>query len=334
MLQSANPAAAIVAVVDSDRIRERQNNRCRRVLARESGGCWQALPFVTSKRDDRVRTLQRLPDNQKSSAVPNTRCEHQQHARTEHQAKRACPSRERMILSSPPRANRNQTRRSNTDPNGRLRTRIRLARFGNVGAARSSKCRRVQGTPDSWHGSCPVFACCHILGVALFTLTKTVAMNARSLLLAVASLMSIAVSAAGQTATVRLEWDPNSDASLAGYIVYVGNASGSYQEQYDAGLQTSFVYTNAVPGRLYFFSVAAYALGPQVGPRSDEVLFLAGVAGHLPAIGRRTQRNVETTRSASAAAAAIDRVPRTLCLGDGCYRVESRRERDRAGEST
>jgi hypothetical protein len=80
--------------------------------------------------------------------------------------------------------------------------------------------------------------------------------------------------ALGQTRTVTLAWDPNPEPFVTGYIVYVGNAPGRYDEEYDVGGETSFVYTEAIPGRPYYFAVAAYASGERVGPRSEEVFFL------------------------------------------------------------
>ena len=103
-------------------------------------------------------------------------------------------------------------------------------------------------------------------------------MSARSLFFAVACVFLAAVSAVGQARPVTVEWDASPEPAVAGYIVYVGHASGSYDEQYDVGAHTSFVYTKADPGRAYYFAVAAYAPGPIVGPRSEEVLFFAGVA--------------------------------------------------------
>ena len=150
-------------------------------------------------------------------------------------------------------------------------------------------------------------------------------MNTRTLLLAAGSMLGMAASAAGQVRSVTLQWDPSPDSSSAGYMVFVGDASGAYQEQYDAGLRTSFVYTRAVAGQPYFFSVAAYSTARQVGPRSEEVLFLAGgaMAGGFAASALGLERSVEVARGASAAAAGST-ASTGLCLaGGGCYRVES-----------
>ena len=68
--------------------------------------------------------------------------------------------------------------------------------------------------------------------------------------------------------TVIIAWDPSPDASVIGYYVYVGTTSGLYTETYDVGSATTFSY-NATSR--HYFTVAAYAEGSRVGPRSSEV---------------------------------------------------------------
>ncbi len=149
-------------------------------------------------------------------------------------------------------------------------------------------------------------------------------MNVRSLLLAFASVLSVGSAALGQTQPVTLEWDQSLEPSLAGYVVYVGNASGTYDEQHDVGLRTSFVYTNAVPGRPYYFSVAGYTPGRNVGPRSEEVLFLTGT-GVVPSFRSPTsnERLDEGSKVAPASSAGIGG-GRAVCVGDAiCYRLDT-----------
>ena len=101
-------------------------------------------------------------------------------------------------------------------------------------------------------------------------------MNVRAFAATIALLFS-AVPAFAQTLPVTLAWDPSPEVAVAGYVVYVGQTSGAYTEQYDVGNNTTFVYSKAVPGRPYYFAVAAYAAGPQMSIRSEEVMFLSGV---------------------------------------------------------
>jgi glucose/arabinose dehydrogenase len=70
--------------------------------------------------------------------------------------------------------------------------------------------------------------------------------------------------------TVSIAWDPSPDSSVIGYYVYVGTTSGVYTETYDVGNSTTFSY-NAAEDSRHYFTVAAYAEGPRVGPRSSEV---------------------------------------------------------------
>jgi hypothetical protein len=78
--------------------------------------------------------------------------------------------------------------------------------------------------------------------------------------------------------TLTVAWDPSADPTVMGYRVYVGTASGAYTEIYDVGNSTAFSY-NAAEGTTYYFTVAAYAPGPVVGPRSSEVSASAGSPG-------------------------------------------------------
>ena len=100
-------------------------------------------------------------------------------------------------------------------------------------------------------------------------------MNLRAGLLAVVIFVTgcLAAPAFAQSSSVTLAWDPNPDSSVAGYIVYVGTTSGSYDESYDVGHHTSFTYPAAAVGRAYFFAVAAYAAESGVGALSAEVVF-------------------------------------------------------------
>jgi hypothetical protein len=78
----------------------------------------------------------------------------------------------------------------------------------------------------------------------------------------------ITVSVSG---TIRLAWDPNPEAGIAGYTVHAGTQSGSYAQHYSAGLTTTFVFTNAVVGQRYCFAVSAYFAGQVESSNSNEV---------------------------------------------------------------
>lgn len=148
-------------------------------------------------------------------------------------------------------------------------------------------------------------------------------MKVRLFTLAVVSLLCVVAPAFGDVRPATLEWDASPEASVAGYIVYVGRTSGSYDEAFDVQQQTSFVYTDAVAGRPYFFSVAAYTPGPHIGPRSEEVLFFAGTTIALPSRSTGQPNDEDAAPTAAADARGRDEA-RVLCLGSTeCYRVES-----------
>ena len=57
---------------------------------------------------------------------------------------------------------------------------------------------------------------------------------------------------------LTLEWDPNVDEDLAGYIVYYGTASRNYKYDVDIGDRTSVTISGLVDGEKYYFAVTAY----------------------------------------------------------------------------
>lgn len=68
--------------------------------------------------------------------------------------------------------------------------------------------------------------------------------------------------------SVTATWDRNADSYTAGYRLYYGTATGSYQWSVDVGNQNS-APLNLSPGR-YFFTVRAYTTAYQQGPQATE----------------------------------------------------------------
>ena len=90
----------------------------------------------------------------------------------------------------------------------------------------------------------------------------------------VAFLLGLLTVAAVQPAaadTLTLAWDPSTSTSVVGYAVFVSTTPGSTGTAYDAGLKTSYSWTNAVAGQQYYFCVAAYYAGPVMGPCSAQI---------------------------------------------------------------
>jgi hypothetical protein len=96
----------------------------------------------------------------------------------------------------------------------------------------------------------------------------------------------------GTASTLTLTWEPSADPHVSGYLVFVGTTPGTYGQQHDTGGSTSWVFMNPQPGQRYCFAVAAYAPGPLVGPRSNEVCgysdappVLQGPGNHTSLVG-------------------------------------------------
>ncbi|MEA3332156.1 MAG: hypothetical protein U9Q58_00975, partial [Pseudomonadota bacterium] len=68
------------------------------------------------------------------------------------------------------------------------------------------------------------------------------------------------------TADVTMEWDPNQEDSVTGYLLYYGNASGKYLPPIDVGLITTYTIHDLNTKQKWFFAVKAY---DAEGNRSD-----------------------------------------------------------------
>ena len=81
----------------------------------------------------------------------------------------------------------------------------------------------------------------------------------------------VTVTVSNASAQVILGWDPNTEADLAGYKVYVGTASGVYTTTIDVGKVTTYTVTGLQPGNTYYFVVTAYNLSGFESGYSNEV---------------------------------------------------------------
>jgi hypothetical protein len=58
--------------------------------------------------------------------------------------------------------------------------------------------------------------------------------------------------------SITLGWNPSPSPDAAGYAVYYGTVSGSYDSRIDAGTNTVATVTNLSAGLTYYFAVATY----------------------------------------------------------------------------
>jgi hypothetical protein len=92
-------------------------------------------------------------------------------------------------------------------------------------------------------------------------------MQVRSWLVAlILLLLSVSVYAAD----VTLAWDANTETDLAGYKIYTGIASGSYNQIINVGLVTTYTVTGLAPGE-HYFAATAYNTSALESSYSNEV---------------------------------------------------------------
>ena len=70
-----------------------------------------------------------------------------------------------------------------------------------------------------------------------------------------------------------LEWDANTEPDLAGYKLYCGAASGSYDTVIDVGNSTTYTLTDLPAGRTYYIAATAYNTAGLESGYSNEVVF-------------------------------------------------------------
>ena len=68
-------------------------------------------------------------------------------------------------------------------------------------------------------------------------------------------LLAVTDASAGQS---TIAWDPVQNSAVAGYMVYYGQASGSYTSKVDAGTQTTLAVTNLAEGSTYYYAATDY----------------------------------------------------------------------------
>ena len=75
----------------------------------------------------------------------------------------------------------------------------------------------------------------------------------------------------GETGTINLAWDPNTEPDAAGYKVHYGTSSRTYGPGIDVGKVTTFPLTGLIKERRYLISVRAYNTSTHESDFSNEV---------------------------------------------------------------
>jgi hypothetical protein len=73
---------------------------------------------------------------------------------------------------------------------------------------------------------------------------------------------------------IVLDWNPSASASVAGYHVYYGTASGSYTAKIEASNATSLTISNLDCGVTYYFAATAYDTNGNESAYSSEISFV------------------------------------------------------------
>jgi len=82
--------------------------------------------------------------------------------------------------------------------------------------------------------------------------------------------------ASGHSCVITLEWSPNTEPDLAGYVVYYGASSRDYSSSIDVGNYTTCAISDSgfQEGQTYYFTVTAYDEYGNESDFSEEVTYI------------------------------------------------------------
>lgn len=128
----------------------------------------------------------------------------------------------------------------------------------------------------------------------------------------IACLCLIAFAAVAQpTASIGLQWSPNTESDLKGYRLYRGTASRQYDWSQDVGLATTVRAEGLVPGVTYYFAVTAWNTSNLESDQSNEVSYTVPGGDPVSAItGWEMERKPDTVATKWDAAPAGEGVAR------------------------
>ncbi len=86
----------------------------------------------------------------------------------------------------------------------------------------------------------------------------------------------LAIAGIAQAATINVSWNPNTEPDLAGYRLYVGQASGQYSEPVDVGNVTGHaMQITPEYGATHYFALTAYdTSGNESGYSAEATCFI------------------------------------------------------------
>jgi hypothetical protein len=89
----------------------------------------------------------------------------------------------------------------------------------------------------------------------------------------------LSLSATAHAASITLAWDASPDATVASYILRVGETPGAYTRTIDAGAATQRAVDGLVQGKTYYFVVSSRASDGEESDPSNEISFTVPVSG-------------------------------------------------------
>lgn len=80
-----------------------------------------------------------------------------------------------------------------------------------------------------------------------------------------------------------LTWNPSTDPTVVGYVVYYGTNSSNYNTRVNVGTNTTYIITNLQAGLTYYFAVTDYnALTNESAPSVQISLIVPGIVKLTP----------------------------------------------------
>ena len=84
------------------------------------------------------------------------------------------------------------------------------------------------------------------------------------------------------SAEATFSWRANTEPTLAGYKIYIGNSSRAYTNSVTVGNKTTHTLTNLAEGRTYYFAATAYDTNGNESGYSNEVSWISPSSGSSP----------------------------------------------------